>query len=100
VSTLRLAGQSGIEVFRLREHVPDAILAATATSAERIGWIDDPTVTSALHGYIERVTFEGNAHTVLLDNFPGSGIQVRLLLGTGASTATWASAWNARSRCR
>jgi adenylate kinase len=80
--TLRLAGQSGIEVFRLREHVPDAILAATATSSERIGWIDDPTVMSALHGYVDRVIFEGTAHTVLLDNFPGSGTQVRLLLGT------------------
>src|SRR5258708_38457660 len=43
--TLGLAGQSGIEVFRLREHVPDTVLAATATSAERIGGIDDPTVT-------------------------------------------------------
>jgi adenylate kinase len=84
--TLRLAGQSagqsGIEVFRLREHVPDAILAATATSAERIGWIDDPTVTRALDGFIKRVIVEGAAHTVLLDNFPGSGTQVRLLLDT------------------
>jgi adenylate kinase family enzyme len=80
--TLRLAGLAGIEVFRLREHVPDAILAATATSAERIGWIDDPTVTSALHGYVDRVIVEGTTHTVLLDNFPGSGTQVRFLLDT------------------
>lgn len=80
--TLRVAGQPGIEVFRLREHVPGTILAATATSAERIGWIDDLTVARALRGYVEQVICDGMASTVLLDNFPGSATQVWLLLGT------------------
>jgi hypothetical protein len=40
------------------------------------------TVTRALNGYIQRVSGEGLAHTVLLDNFPGSDTQARLLLDT------------------
>jgi adenylate kinase family enzyme len=79
--TMRLAELPGCEIFRLREHVPDAILAATATSADRIGWIDDLTVTRALRAYFERVLTEATARTVLLDNFPGTGTQVRLLTG-------------------
>jgi adenylate kinase family enzyme len=79
--TLRLAESPGCEVFRLREHVPDIILAATATSADRVGWIDDLTVTRALRGYFERLVADGTVRLVLLDNFPGSGTQVRLLLG-------------------
>lgn len=79
--TLELAKLPGCQVFRLREHVPDTILAATATNADRLGWIDDLTVARALRGYTEKVMREGLAHTVLLDNFPGSGMQVQLLLG-------------------
>jgi adenylate kinase len=80
--TIKLAEQPGCHVFRLREHVPDTILAATATSAERLGWIDDLTVTRALRAFIGMVMFDGTVQTVLLDNFPGSNTQVRLLLGT------------------
>jgi adenylate kinase len=80
--TVQLAEQPGCQVFRLREHVPDTILAATASSAERLGWIDDLTVIRALRAYIGTVMFEGTTHTVLLDNFPGSSIQVELLFGT------------------
>lgn len=79
--TIRLAQAPGCQIFRLREHVPDAILAATASSADRLGWIDDLTVARALRAYIEQTVFDDNAHTVLLDNFPGSAVQVRLLLG-------------------
>jgi adenylate kinase len=79
--TMRLAELPGCHVFRLREHVPEIILAATATSAERLGWIDDVTIARALRAYFEQVTAEASARTVLLDNFPGSGTQVRLLLG-------------------
>lgn len=79
--TLQMAKSPGCRVFRLREHVPDTILAATATSAERLGWIDDLTVARALRAYIERVMHDEAAHTVSLDNFPGSDTQVRLLLG-------------------
>jgi adenylate kinase family enzyme len=79
--TMRLAELPNCEIFRLREHVPDAILAATATSADRIGWIDDLTVTRALRAYFEQVLSERTARTVLLDNFPGTGTQVRLLTG-------------------
>ena len=39
------------------------------------------TVARALHAYIEKATSDKSAHTALFDNFPGSGIQVRLLLG-------------------
>jgi adenylate kinase len=78
--TMRLAELPGVEIFRLREHVPEVILAATATSADRVGWIDDLTVTRALRGYVERIVTEGTVHTVLLDNFPGTGTQVQVLL--------------------
>jgi adenylate kinase family enzyme len=78
--TMRLGESLNCQVFRLREYVPDTILAATATDAQRIGWIDDLTVARALRGYFERALGESVAHTVLLDNFPGSGTQVWLLL--------------------
>lgn len=78
--TMRLANRPGWQVFRLREHVPEVILAATATSADRVGWIDDLTVTRALQGYVERVVADGAVHAVLLDNFPGTGTQVQVLL--------------------
>lgn len=79
--TMHFAELPSYDVFRLREHVPDTLLAATATSAERIGWIDDLTVTRALRAYFEQVLSEGTARAVLLDNFPGTGTQVRLLTG-------------------
>jgi adenylate kinase len=80
--TMALAAEPGRQVFRLREHVPPEILAATATSAERLGWIDDNTVADALRRYIEAVNGDGQTHTVLFDNFPGSAEQVGLLLAT------------------
>jgi adenylate kinase family enzyme len=80
--TMQLGAIPGCRVFRLREHVPDTMLAATATSAERLGWLDDLTVARALRGYIESVVHNGTVHTVLLDNFPGSDTQARLLLAT------------------
>lgn len=78
--TARLAKVPGRSVFRLREHVPEALLAATATSAERLGWIDDLTVTRALRGYLESVVRTPAIRAVLLDNFPGSDTQAFLLL--------------------
>jgi adenylate kinase len=78
--TMRLGRMPGCCVFRLREHVPETMLAATATSAERLGWLDDLTVTRALRGYLEMVIHTNTAHTVLLDNFPGSDTQARLLV--------------------
>jgi adenylate kinase len=77
--TVWLGKTPGYNVFRLREHVPEIMLAATATSAERLGWLDDLTVTRALRGYLETVIQISTVHTVLLDNFPGSDTQVRLL---------------------
>ncbi len=68
--TMQLGQLSGRRVFRLREHVPETILAATATSAERLGWIDDLTVTMALRSYLDSVVDDGTAHTVFFDNFP------------------------------
>jgi adenylate kinase len=78
--TMRLGRMPGCCVFRLREHVPETMLAATATSAERLGWLDDLTVTRALRGYLETMIRAGQVHTVLLDNFPGSDTQARLLV--------------------
>ncbi|MGH3402049.1 MAG: hypothetical protein ACRDRJ_05945 [Streptosporangiaceae bacterium] len=78
--TMRLGHMPGCRVFRLREHVPETMLAATATSAEHLGWLDDLTVTRALRGYLETVIHASTVHTVLLDNFPGSDTQARLLV--------------------
>ena len=77
---LRLAGDQGYAVFRLREHVPQAVLAATATDAARMGWIDNFTVMSSVQGYLEQVTRDSAVRTVLLDNFPGTETQVSLFL--------------------
>lgn len=85
--TMRLGGPPGCRVFRLREHVPGTLLAATASDAERLGWIDDLTVTRALRGYLESLTAERAVHTLLLDNFPGSGTQAYLLLSALARMA-------------
>jgi adenylate kinase family enzyme len=79
--TMRLGTIPGYAVFRLREHVPPEILAATAANPDRVDWVDDPTVALALRGYVKGVNSDGETHTVLLDNFPGSGTQVQLLLG-------------------
>lgn len=78
--TASLGQMPGHAVFRLREHVPETILAATATSAERLGWIDDFTVVTALRGYLDAAGQAGEAHTVFFDNFPGNAAQVRLFL--------------------
>lgn len=77
--TMRLGAVPGCHVFRLREHVPATMLAATATSAEQLGWIDDLTVTRALQSYLGSISSTGAVHTVLLDNFPGSATQAHLL---------------------
>ncbi len=79
--TMRFSGSPRCEVFRLREHVSDTILAATATDAQRIRWIDDLTVAQAVRSYFEQVIVDGTVCTLLLDNFPGSATQVWLLLG-------------------
>ncbi|MGV9679334.1 hypothetical protein ACWDSJ_28985 [Nocardia sp. NPDC003482] len=80
--TLHLARSPGRRVFRLREHVPTDVLATTATSSERLGWIDEFTVGEALRTYFAGAQQDSNTHTVLLDNFPGSGAQVDQLLST------------------
>ncbi len=78
--TASLGQTPGSAVFRLREHVPETILAATATSAERLGWIDDFTVVTALRSYLDAIAQAGAAQTVYFDNFPGTGTQVRFFL--------------------
>lgn len=80
--TMRLGSSSGRRIFRLREHVPQEVLAATATSSERLGWIDELTVAEALKRYFADPSSDPAVHTVLLDNFPGSGSQVAQLLTT------------------
>src|SRR6266700_6579618 len=64
--TMQFGQRTGHSVFRLREHVPETILAATATSAERLGWIDDITVTIAVRRYAGSVADDSGTHTVLL----------------------------------
>jgi adenylate kinase family enzyme len=87
-------------VFRLREHVPEAIVAATVTSADRLGWIYDLTVTRALRGFIEAAVQDRTVHTVLLDNFPGTGTQAHLLRSTLRKLATAMHTATARqARC-
>lgn len=85
--TMRLGGNSGCSIFRLREHVPEAILAATAANSDRVDWVDDLNVARALQAYAEQAMGDESVHTALLDNFPGSGAQVRLLLGILARLA-------------
>src|SRR5437879_2658497 len=80
--TLRLGSSPGRRIFRLREHVPKEVLAATATSSERLGWIDEFTVAEALRKYFNAAHADPEVHTVLLDNFPGSASQVDQLLST------------------
>lgn len=70
----------GRQVFRLREQVPRNSLAATVTSAGRLGWIDDITVITSVRAYLEKLIREGEINTLLLDNFPGRATQVRLFL--------------------
>jgi adenylate kinase len=85
--TMRLGENHGCSVFRLREHVPKVMLAAAAANSDRVDWVDDVTVARALRAYAERVSGDESVHTVLLDNFPGSGTQVGLLLGILARLA-------------
>ncbi|MFB8281187.1 hypothetical protein [Nocardia colli] len=79
--TLRLQ-TPGRQIFRLREHVPKEVLAATAASSERLGWIDEFTVADAIRSYFATAHDDSGVHTVLLDNFPGSARQVDQLLAT------------------
>ena len=72
----QLGQEPGRAFFRLREHVPKDVLAATATSADCLGWIDEFTVADALHQYFEVIVNDPAVHTVLMDNFPGSASQV------------------------
>src|SRR5271170_5981881 len=85
--TMRLGEKPGCSVFRLREHVPKVMLAAAAANSDRVDWVDDVTVARALRAYAERIIGDESVHTVLLDNFPGSGTQVGLLLGILARLA-------------
>ncbi|RJO69786.1 hypothetical protein D5S18_28200 [Nocardia panacis] len=82
--TMVLGAESGRRVFRLREHVPQEVLLATATDSRHLGWIDEQTVELALRDYCRGVSDDPNAHTVLLDNFPGAANQVGQLLSVVA----------------
>ncbi|HEX7162640.1 MAG TPA: AAA family ATPase [Trebonia sp.] len=79
--TTRLGEASGCTVFRLREHVPHPVLAAASADPDRVDWIDDLTVTRVLRAYVGRTIGDKSIYTVLFDNFPGSALQVELLLG-------------------
>lgn len=85
--TLALAANPHRRVFRLREHVPFDLLAATTASADQLGWIADDVVESTVGTYIERLASGGQIHTVLLDNFPGTALQTRMLIEVLAAHA-------------
>jgi adenylate kinase family enzyme len=73
----------------LREHVSKEVLAATAASSERLGWIDEFTVMEAVQANVTAASSNPGIHTVLLDNFPGSASQVdHLLAGVRAVAPT------------
>lgn len=68
----------GFEVFRLRDHVPEALLAA-ATAAPGHGCIDDVTVARVLRTYLQAAT-ASSARVIVIDDFPTSGMQAELLV--------------------
>ncbi|MFE3446026.1 hypothetical protein ACFXNW_23610 [Nocardia sp. NPDC059180] len=78
--TLALEATPMRQVFRLREHVPVDILAATTSAVDRLGWIDDSVIEPTVRNYLERATEDPLVHTVLLDNFPGTSRQARMLI--------------------
>ncbi len=78
--TLRVGAGPTRRVFRLREHVPVDVLAATASSPDRLGWLEDSVVEPTVRRYLERAAEDGNVHTILLDNFPGTDIQATMLI--------------------
>ncbi|WP_174552124.1 hypothetical protein [Nocardia sienata] len=81
-STLALAlgADPPRRVFRLREHVPVDVLAATTSAADRLGWIDDSVVDPAVRRYLTEAAENSHVDAVLMDNFPGTGAQTRMLI--------------------
>jgi adenylate kinase len=78
--TIRTGARPDCCVFRLGEHVPADILATTTGSPDRLASVDNFTVFSSVHAYIESVMRGGDIHTLLLDGFPGTGTQVSLFM--------------------
>ncbi|MEV0359394.1 hypothetical protein AB0H71_25390 [Nocardia sp. NPDC050697] len=81
--TLALGKSPDRQVFRLREHVSPEIVRQTASHGPRdLGWIDDDVVDLAVRQYLSAVAANSRICTVLLDNYPGTGKQVDMLLDT------------------
>ncbi|MEU4418312.1 hypothetical protein [Nocardia salmonicida] len=79
--TLALGKDPDRHVFRLREHVPPEAVMATASNGPRnLGWIDESVVAPAVRAYLHTVAEDPLIHTVLMDNYPGTAVQVRTLL--------------------
>lgn len=78
--TTKLGENRDCTVFRLREHVSPSALAAASVNPDRVDWIDDLTVARALNAYAGKTATDDSARIVFLDNFPGSALQVGLLL--------------------
>ncbi|MFF5035551.1 hypothetical protein [Nocardia salmonicida] len=86
--TLALGKDPDRHVFRLREHVPAEVVRATASGGPRhLGWIDEAVVAPAVRVYVETVVADPRIHTVLMDNYPGTGEQVDTLLDIISSCA-------------
>ncbi|MEU2254439.1 hypothetical protein ABZ540_14880 [Nocardia xishanensis] len=84
--TLALGDDARRRSFRLRDQVPAEVLAATAGTVERLGWIDTDIVGQTMRSYLDSLVHR-DVDVVLMDNFPGSAEQVSLLLDTLAHSA-------------
>ncbi len=58
--TMRLGEAEGCSVFRLREHVPQQILAAASANPDRVDWIDNLSVARGLGTYIQEAAVDTN----------------------------------------
>ncbi|MGY5310244.1 hypothetical protein [Nocardia gipuzkoensis] len=87
--TLAVGGNARRHTFRLRDQVPADVLAATAGTAGRLGWIDTDIVDQTLRSYLHSIV-QRDIDVVLMDNFPGSAGQVSLLLNALAHAAPMA----------
>jgi adenylate kinase family enzyme len=77
--TNKLIEYCGGSKFRLREAVRERQFDDSAARADPLGWVSDDAVDRILTAEARNGLFATGPHPVLLDNFPGSVHQLRLL---------------------